>query len=48
MTQENQKDEQSPQQAADQVFPVLHRRRFFEIAGLTAATAALASGSVGK
>src|SRR5690348_16701288 len=49
MTQENQKEERSPQQAADQVFPVLHRRRFFEIAGLTAATAALAScGTIGQ
>ena len=49
MTQEDQKEERSHQQAADQVFPVIHRRRFFEIAGLTAATAALAScGIIGQ
>src|SRR5260370_6110003 len=49
MTQEDQKEERSPQQAADQVFPVFHRRRFFEVAGLTAVTAALAScGTIGQ
>ena len=49
MTQEGQREERSPQQAADQVFPVFHRRRFFEVAGLTAVTAALAScGTIGQ
>ena len=49
MTQEGQRGERSPQQAADQVFPVFHRRRFFEIAGLAGVTAALAScGTIGQ
>jgi len=49
MTQEGQREEWSPQQAADQVFPVFHRRRFLEVAGLTAVTAALAScGTIGQ
>ncbi|HLQ27720.1 MAG TPA: hypothetical protein VK140_00615, partial [Ktedonobacteraceae bacterium] len=49
MTQEGQREERSPQPAADQVFPVVHRRRFFEIAGLAGVTAALAScGTVGQ
>ncbi len=49
MTQEDQREERSPQQAADQVFPVFHRRRFFEIAGLAGVTAALAScGTIGQ
>jgi simple sugar transport system substrate-binding protein len=49
MTQEDQREERSPQRAADQVFPVFHRRRFFEIAGLAGVTAALAScGTIGQ
>lgn len=49
MTQEGQREERSPQQVADQDFPVFHRRRFFEVAGLAGVTAALAScGTIGQ
>jgi simple sugar transport system substrate-binding protein len=49
MSQEDQRGEQSPQQAVDQVFPALNRRRFFEVAGLAGITAALAScGTIGQ
>src|SRR5260370_17972271 len=49
MNQEGQREERPPQQAADQVFPVFHRRRFFEVAGLAAVPAALAScGTIGQ